>query len=321
MGKDISTQSIYGEYKQPENKVTAALLQILHYGGHKVVCSVFDELDLPSNDINVESQVTEDETHPDGFVSCDCNYKLYIESKIVKNALNKGHGYEQLEKNKKLASPDNGKHMIYITPDEDIPNVLKDAPEITWVNWQTIVERLKGYDTSDNLLVFLIEQFCLFVDNIVFKKNVPAQRGVSVSVENFAAEKDQRVIIVGGAWGEDVALDYGFYACQANRYFLPAKYLAFYHKNRIENLFEIEDTPVESIVLTEKFVDKDYFVKKDINYDQTPRKYFKLKHIKRLDPVIENDSVDKNGKSCAFVQGQRYTTFDAVMNAKKTSEL
>ncbi len=144
---------------------------------------------------------------------------------------------------------------------------------------------------------------------------------MSVSVENFAAEKDQRVIIVGGAWGEDVALDYGFYACQPNRYFLPAKYLAFYHKNRIENLFEIEDTPDESIVLTEKFVDKDYFVKKDINYDQTPRKYFKLKHIKRLDPVIENDSVDKNGKSCAFVQGQRYTTFDAVMNAKKTSEL
>lgn len=319
MGK-IEDYAIFGEYKNPEDKVTAALLQVLHHGGQEIVCSVFDGIGVPSNDIVVESQVSKEETRPDGLVSCDCKYKIYIESKIVCNVLKNDHEQKQLEANKKLSSPADNQWMIYVTPDEDTPKELGNTP-IIWVNWQTIVDRLKGYDSKDTLVSFLIEQFCLYVDKIVFNKKKGSRSNGWVVSSDPQADKDQRVIIVGGAWGEDVALDYGFYACQANRYFLPAKYLAFYHKNRIENLFEIEDTPVESIVLTEEFVDKDYFVKKDINYDQTPRKYFKLKHIKRLEPVIENDSVDKNGKPCAFVQGQRYTTYDAIMNAKKTSEL
>ena len=76
MAKTISNQAIFGEYKNPEDKVTAALLQVLHYGGHKIVCSVFDDIDLPSNDINVSPQVTEDGSRPDGVVFCDCNYKI-----------------------------------------------------------------------------------------------------------------------------------------------------------------------------------------------------------------------------------------------------
>ena len=35
----------------------------------------------------------------------------------------------------------------------------------------------------------------------------------------------------------------------------------------------------------------------------------------------KNDTVDKNGKPCAFTYNQRYTTYSAIMNASKTSEL
>ena len=58
----------------------------------------------------------------------------------------------------------------------------------------------------------------------------------------------------------------------------------------------------------------------DLLCDHTS-KFFKLKHVRTFNPVIENDTVDKNGKRCAFTYNQRYTTFDAITNATKTSEL
>lgn len=323
MEKNISNQAIFGEYKNSEDKVTAALLQVLHYGGHGIVCSVFDDIDLPSNEINVSPQVNEVNSRPDGAVSCDCKYKIYIESKIVCNALSSPHGKSQIEANKKLASPNNAQWVIYITPDETIPQELEAVPEIIWTNWQTVVDRLKGYkttETTDNLVIFLIDQFCMFVDHIVFKKRGSVSAS-GVSVSDPEMDKDQRVIIVGGAWGEGVALDYGFYACQNGRFFLPAKYMAFYHKNRIQNLFEIIDGPKDGVILKPAEVGDKYLREKETNYDGSPRRFFKLKLHKEFNPVIENDTKDKNGKNCAFTYNQRYTTYDAIMKAKKTSEL
>lgn len=320
MAKSISNHAIFGEYKKNEDKVTAALLQVLHYGGHNIVCCVFDDIDIPSNDINVAAQVVEDESRPDGVVSCDCKYQIYIESKIVENALNNEHGKSQLDANRKLSSPNDARWMVYITPDAEMPQELNSAPEIIWINWQTVIERLKGYETQDSLVSFLIEQFCLYVDHIIFKKRgAVTVNGISIS--DVGDDKEQRVIIVGGHWGEDVALKYGFYACQNGRYFHSAKYIAFSHKNRIANLFEIVGEPQDNIVLTPDLVGEEYLTEKDPNYDGKPRKYFKLKHVWTFNPVIENDSRDKNGHTCAFTYNQRYTTYDAIMKAKKTSEL
>lgn len=323
MSKTISNQAIFGEYKNPEDKVTAALLHILHYGGHKIVCSVFDDIDLPSNDINVYPQVTEDESRPDGFVSCDCKYKIYIESKITRNALNTGQGKKQLNANKKLSSPNDAQWVIYITPDEIIPKELDGVSEIIWINWQTVVERLKGYETTDTLVKFLIDQFCVYVDHLVFQnRGTVYENGILIS-GNDASDADQRVIIVGGHWGEEIAVNYHFYACQAERYFLSAKYIAFYHQNRIKNLFEIIGTPEESVALsTKNDPDVQKYIKEmnpnDINEN---RKLFRLKHIKTFDPVINNNIMDKNGKKCAFTYNQRYTTYDKITKAKTTSDL
>lgn len=209
MVKKISEQSIFSEYKKSEDKVTAALLQVLHYGGHNIVCSLFEDIDLPSNEINVSPQVVEDESRPDGVVSCDCKYKIFIESKIFLDAFNSVHGKKQLEANKKLSSPNDAQWFVYITPDERKPQELEAASEIIWINWQKIVEKLRGYETSDNLVKFLIDQFCIYVDHIVFgNKGRLSNHGALSSIEML--DKDQRVIIVGGAWGEDVALKYHF---------------------------------------------------------------------------------------------------------------
>ena len=50
MEKSITDISIFGEYQQSENRVTAALLHILHLGGQPVVQRLFGDLfDIPSN--------------------------------------------------------------------------------------------------------------------------------------------------------------------------------------------------------------------------------------------------------------------------------
>lgn len=129
-----------------------------------------------------------------------------------------------------------------------------------------------------------------------------------------------RVIIVGGAYGENVALKYNFYACQNRRSFLPSRYLAFAYKNRIEHLFEIIGDSKDDINLKNEGIDESYFLDLDPNYHGL-RKFFKLKHCKTFDPVIINDNKDKNGNRCAFVQRQTYTTYESIMNARVTSEL
>ncbi len=40
----------------------------------------------------------------------------------------------------------------------------------------------------------------------------------------------------------------------------------------------------------------------------------------RVDPIV-NDTLDKNGKSCAFTQSHPYTTLAMIQKAKKISEL
>lgn len=319
----VKNTSIFGEYSKPEDRVTTALLQILHIGGHELVTYVFPELDLPSNTINVYSQVVNPDSRPDGEISCDCHYHIFIESKIVPNTMNKPHEMTQLENHKKLISGGDSRYLVYITPDRDCPERLSELKDVVWVNWATIIERLDGYLRSDNLLAFLIEQFKLLVDHLVGGKKVTgiANRGLMFSEEDRMAA-DKRVIIVGGAWGESVALKYGFYACQEGRFFKPAKYLAFCFKDRIQYLFEIEGNPKDVKDLrTITDINPDYFSKEEPNYNGLPREYFKLKMIHTFDPVITNDSVDKKGKHCAFTYNQRYTDYETILKASKTSEL
>jgi len=41
---NIEDLSIFGLYSQKENKVTAALLQVLEFGGASLLCSILNEL-------------------------------------------------------------------------------------------------------------------------------------------------------------------------------------------------------------------------------------------------------------------------------------
>lgn len=312
----IDNISIFGEYKKPEDRVTAALLHILNAGGQMVVERLFGDLfDIPSNDINIIPQSKHEHSVPDGEVSCDCRYNIYIESKIASNAIDG----TQLANHLKLTNPAENKYLCYITPDVTIPMQLVGLP-LEWLSWERVIEILLGIiadGLADRLLKFMIEQLILLIKHVVYY-----DKNRNKDLQLSPISEDERVIIVGGHWGEDVALSYDFYACQPYRFFLPAKYLAFYHQNRIKYMFEIEEIQ-ESVDIQHinHVKNSNYFTVKEPDYIPQQRKYMKLNLVYTCASEIKNDKKDKNGKPCAFIQGQTYSTYSKITTATLTSQL
>lgn len=317
MEKSITDISIFGEYQQSENRVTAALLHILHLGGQPVVQRLFGDLfDIPSNSINVAPQVKKEDSTPDGVVSCDCKYSIFIESKIACNAINT----RQLNNHCKLSNPAENKYLCYITPDTSKPQALSTL-SVEWLSWNDVIETLLDIIEGrlvDTVLSYLINEFIKLVNHLVYKDRLDISNANQASLP----VNNDRVIIVGGSWGENIALEYDVYICQEGRFFLPAKYIAFYHSHRIKYVFEIEEV-IDSVDITTLYSlnSTNYFTKVEPHCTSPKRKYMKLKLVHTFAPEISNDKRDKNGKPCAFVQGQTYTTFAKITSATLTSQL
>ena len=331
--KLIEDISVFGHYKKDEDVVTSALLHIFRRGGEELIYWFLQELDadIQSKGFRIYTQKKggKSSSIPDGYI-CNSPIQIYIESK--RNAAK--IDIKQLNEHRKNIELTGDTFLLYITNHKERPKEL-DEKEL-WTNWRNVLDILKRFIysldgfTRDEVLIFLYEEFEKLLDRFVFL--VTRKSGVNGLVQNTSADINQRVIIVGGHWGEYVALQHAFYACQPHRFFLPARYLAFYHQNRIKYLFEIIDVPIESVDLDEsnvKIQDKPrYFNDTDKEYIQLQkgdkkrlRKFFQLKYVQELSPEIQNDTTDRNNKLCAFTQKQRYTTLDKILRATKTSEL
>ncbi len=304
---NISEQSVFGNYEQKENQVTSALLKILKEDEHEILLNALLQdiggISLPEKSLRIETQAKSKVGHsvPDGKLSCRYAFDIYIESKLGTTINEK-----QLENHLELLNTNKNVILIYITQHQTRPNDI--LPEdVLWANWTQIyhiINRVHEEGVSP-VLDYLIDQFYLLLSSLKLYDN-----------------SDNRVIIVGGRWGEPIALEYGFYACQGGRSFKKAKYLAFYHSQRIQYLFEIEykkeDVDIQTLKGT---IPKEYFLKKEPLYKPEERTFFKLKKIKDFSPTIKNDNMSKNGRCVAFTQGQTYTTLDKIMKAQVTSEL
>jgi len=348
----IDQYSIFGEYKQPENRVTCALLHIINYCGIELIDKLIDAFggeSLSSQPfvatqmlLKRNAQVIKDKEGQnccaDGIIACDYNYKIFIESKIKCNSINE----DQLDAYRSVLALNSNEYLLYITPDADKPSPLDERDY--WMNWDEINNLLDEHAKliDDKLLDFLVEQFHLLTLNLVENKRSKtksnkeksdleelAKRKLQESLVEFDAvtENNEQVLIVGGRWGEKIAVEFGFYACQPYRYFFPTKYLTFYYDNRIKYLFEITGEPINVLDLCDSKlgIDERYFTKYDTNYNNSQdkaREFFGLRLVKIfMDGGIMNDQKDKNGKPCAFVQRQRYTTIQKIVNAKYTSQL
>ncbi len=260
---------------------------------------------LPEKTLKIETQshIDDKDVHsiPDGLISCNYAFNIYIESKLSETI-----NPVQLENHKKLLDNDrDGRNkLIYITTHSKRPDIL--PAEILWTNWTTLMNILNDYqqDVPNPVLTYLIQQFELLITSL-----------------NLYDDSENRVIIVGGRWGEPIALEYGFYACQGGRSFRKAKYLAFYYAQRIQYLFEIVEKNDNVDIKIREDVPEEYFQKKEPLYTPEKRTFFKLKLVKEFTPAIKNDTITEKGRRIAFTQGQTYTTLDKIKNAEVTSEL
>lgn len=303
----IEDISIFGEYKQAENRVTAAFLQICKVGGEDFIRFLTNQINiqLPSSEIEIQSQVKGTGTVPDGLLESNFSFKLYVESKIKRNSVNvtqlAGHQTQILN---------NNDYLLYLTPDDTKPTALG---ETHWANWLQIINIFNDYlqtSQSENkqLLEFLVEHFNTLLDNLNLL-------GLTWSLNN------ENVIIVAGSWGESIALNYNYYICQNKRSFKPARYLAFYNNNQIRHVFEILKSPEDNINLLLRTEFSSYLQQGEPNYSGELRKIFTLKFEQNIGAII-NDSIDKNGKPCPYTYGQpRYTTLSKLQIATRTSQL
>ena len=226
MGK-IENHSVFGSYFKTEDKVTAALLQILKAGGAEFISSFIgkiDDIEFPSNEINIVTQTKENHNVYDGLLECDFSFRVFIESKIK----NKNVNEKQLDGLIENAKSAPNSYIIYITTDNEPPKELKqkfkEVEQLFWLNWAGVMEILKDEEIrpKSEILPFLINEFEKLIDYL-----------------KLIDTPENRVQIAAGSRAEPIAKNYHFYACQNNRGRKESGYLAFYKKNAIKTLFKI----------------------------------------------------------------------------------
>ena len=316
MGK-IENHSVFGSYSQTENIVTAALLQILKVGGAEFISSFIgkiDDIEFPSNEINIITQTKENHNVYDGLLECDFSFRVLIESKIKNESVDDVQ-LEGLIENAKSAP---NSYIIYITTDNKKPEKLEGIEQLFWLNWARVMEILKDEDIrpKSEILPFLINEFEKLIDYL-----------------KLIDTPENRVQIAAGSRAEPIAKEYFFYACQNNRGRKESGYLAFYKKNAIKTLFKIvkvkNDVDLREIAKNNDEV-RQYLDEKEPNYQGGKRQFYKLREVTVKDleslkieevPVI-NIVHETRGRGKAYTMGAfRYTTIDKFIKAKTTEEL
>ena len=317
----IENHSVFGNYSKTEDKVTAALLQILKVGGTEFISNFIgkiDDIEFPSNEINIVTQTKENHNVYDGLLECDFSFRVFIESKIKNKSVNEKQ-LDGLIENAKSAP---NSYIIYITTDNEPPKELKqkfkEVEQLFWLNWAGVMEILKDEEIrpKSEILPFLINEFEKLIDYL-----------------KLIDTPENRVQIAAGSRAEPIAKEYFFYACQNNRGRKESDYLAFYKKNAIKTLFKIvkvkNDVDLREIAKNNDEI-RQYLDEKEPNYQGGKRQFYKLREVTVKDleslkieevPVI-NIVHETRGRGKAYTMGAfRYTTIDKFIKAKTTEEL
>lgn len=343
---NIGDISVFGNKKQPENRVTDALLMIVNRGKEDLTAYLFEDCcDIETSEFEVTSQVNikDTDSKPDGLIrSTHSKYSIFIESKLTcLNENPNSHDQEQLKKHlslPELNQPVQHVSLLYITNDETCPKSLEEKKCVGWINWKTIVAKLLKYAkeiSHDVIISYLANEFAKLVEEMVHNfsfiqlsgtgsnSNLPELSADDAVIQDTIIEEDL-VAIVGGRWAAPVADKFGFYACQPGRYFKPnTKYFAFYYDKKVQSVYKILSAgPKENCkYLAEKdIIDKGYLgYLSSQGVTPDPNELVKLFWLVPVEESLPLPIVHLGGS--AFVQKQRYTTLDKIRSAKTTADL
>jgi hypothetical protein len=241
------------------------------------------------------------------MLECDFSFRLLVESKIKFNSIDS----KQLEGIVNNSKQKNS-IILYITPDSHKPKELENiAVNIIWANWKNINQIFHEISEQqpNQILNYLVFEFEKLLDYLNILD---------------VTSPHERVQIAAGSWGEKIALEYGFYACQNNRQTKESAFLTFYNNRKFNHLFEIIEGPLNNTDLTKisELQATDYFEHIEPNLDANDlRQYYKLKLLVS-DLNIKHEAVNNLGHKIPFTMGVfRYTTKEKLLKARTTLDL
>ncbi len=311
--------SIFSTYSKTENLITASILSVMQHLSlnriERIFGSIMEDSDFEL--IKFKNQPSGQESGvPDALISG--NFKILIETKIVKNAVKS----KQLERHLKRLDKNNPAHILLVlTPDSKTPQAIEKiaSDQLIWTSFSALDQAIEELFKDEKEIISEREAFLLRNLQIMMEEN-----------ELFPMERDVLVIPARIAW-RDYALT-NAYVCQDKRTFQPSKYLAFYTNNRIYKFVPKIQKIYESVVfeknkhhgrlgtIVNTLLEKSFSIEGE-SYKVILLSSQSDKETIVLDNEITNDLRSKNGRRVAFTQNQRYISLENLKNAKFTSEL
>lgn len=264
---------------------------------------------------------------PDGEISASFRYLLEV--KTSRNALKKTQLQEHLEN---LDGSFVHQRLFVVTPDPEEPVAVRELEDsrVVWFNFEALDQAIDDLLAKPRELIAEPLRFLLRELQALL-----AHDGL------LAEEQDTVVVAARDAYPEYKR--FSAYVCQAGRPFrVGLKRMGFYtHGNirpEIPAVLHREDNVVisrqEAKVRTASGGERDAAIadlmERLLNFDDRraegePYQVFLLsapedERTLKLAAPIQNAAVDRNGKHCAWTQGQRYTRSDLLERGPQTTD-
>lgn len=342
-------KSIFSQYKQGENRVTASILAIFEKISFRLVEKILQILCEDSNQsvLTFENQFKADGCVPDARIQGSFVY--LIETKIVCNAFPNDNPKHQLRMHLQALDEESAKHkrLFVLTPDRDRPDIIDKIGSdlIRWASFNDLYEAIREVTASNGSedggswlesdLPIVTEQERFLLRELV--QMLFAERLIGVDSSDSVL-----VVPARGAIHEYESL--AVYRCQPNRTFRSVPYIAFYHGRKIDRrIAKVLGKPIENVMLSEEGIESDpnlsvetkqklqeLVQKMRAKNNPNLNEFYKIFFLSSSDSTetkvlkddIKNDLKNDAGTPFPFVYGQRYVSLAALMkNPRTTSEL
>jgi hypothetical protein len=316
-------QSLFSQYSQGENRVTASILAVLKSLAIPRTERLLQSLvgDTSSEFFRFSNQPSGNAgSVPDARISA--NFRIDIETKVRTDSVKEAQIRNHLSGLKK--AKESTRLLILLTPDRTEPKVMGDflGKPVMW----------RSFSELDSAIDELLEDST----EVVSEREAFLLRELQ---QMFHAEKllkpanNVLVVPARNAWPE--YLEYHAYICQPNRTFQDVDYLAFYAdgeiKPKVAKILEVEEEVViapDRVPRTEfrQLVEK--LVANKARETGATNKILLLSSPDEestvdLDRAVPNNLTTNNvsGRTVAFTQNQRYVSMENLKEAKNTKDL
>lgn len=330
------SNALFSTYRQGENRVTSTILAVLERLSFPIVEYILEALlqEPTVQLVSFQNQVTGPGSVPDGRIYASFSYWLEVKTEI--NALRERQIHEHLKAVDDERSV-NVQRLIVLTPDPVMPRLLErvDDKRIAWANFQQLVDAIED--------VVQLDETWLRAD-----KPIPTERERELLrelvrfllIENLVRLSKPQVLVVAARIAYDEYLRHGLYFCQPNRTFQPCTHMGFYAQGQIQPKVPKILASIESIQLDEEAIERTTELPEQerqrlksavallrSGHDERISESVKVLFLSAQDspetltlpqPIV-NDLRTESGRTVAFVQGQRYVSFEAIQRAPGTT--